>query len=54
MKDRFLAAGALSEGKLGDAQVYVLDAQKAGDTVYALLKEIPLYFTDEYQNARKN
>ena len=40
---------ALREGSFGDAHVYLLDARKAGDIVYALLKEHPLFFTKEYQ-----
>lgn len=49
----FFEAGALSEGKFGDAHVFILDARQAGDIVYELLKKEPLFFTDEYQEAKQ-
>ena len=49
LEETFRAENALSDGKFGDAHVYVLDARKAGDIVYALLKKTPLFFTQEYQ-----
>ena len=49
MEQPFRENNALSEGTFGDAHVYLLDARKAGDVVYALLKEHPLFFTKEYQ-----
>jgi aminoglycoside 3-N-acetyltransferase len=48
----FCEAGALTEGKFGDAQVFVVDARMAGDIVYDLLKKEPLFFTDEYQASK--
>lgn len=49
MEQPFRENNALKEGTFGDAHVYLLDARKAGDIVYALLKEHPLFFTKEYQ-----
>ena len=46
----FREKSCLSEGKFGDAKVYLLDAKKTGDAVYALLQENPLFFTEEYQS----
>lgn len=48
----FYSVGALHTGTFGDAPVHVIDARKAGDAVYALLKNCPLYFTKEHQDAR--
>jgi len=50
MEVLFRENNALSEGKFGDAKVYLLDAKKAGDLVYALLQKTPLFFTEEYQS----
>ena len=52
MYPTFCEAGALTEGKFGDAQVFVVDAHMAGDIVYDLLKKEPLFFTDEYQASK--
>ena len=52
MRPAFLEAGALSEGRFGDAHVFILDAHQAGDIVYELLKKEPLFFTEEYQEAQ--
>jgi aminoglycoside 3-N-acetyltransferase len=49
MEQPFRENDALKEGSFGDAHVYLLDARKAGDTVYSLLKKQPLFFTKEYQ-----
>jgi aminoglycoside 3-N-acetyltransferase len=49
MEERFRECGALSEGRLGDAHVFVLDAQKAGDCTFELLQKNSLFFTDEFQ-----
>ena len=48
MQGPFREAGALKEGKFGDAKVFLLEARKAGDIVYELLKKEPLFFTDEF------
>lgn len=53
MQPAFREAGALTEGRFGDAQVFVVDARMAGDIVYELLKKEPFFFTDDYQNAKK-
>lgn len=53
MQGPFREAGALSEGKFGDAKVFLLEAHKAGDVVYELLKKEPCFFTDEYQEAQQ-
>ena len=53
MEGPFRACGALSEGKLCDARVFVLDARLAGDCVYELLRKEPLFFTQEYQEHLK-
>lgn len=50
----FREAGALKEGSFGDAHVFLVDARMAGDIVYDLLKKEPLFFTDEYQEAKQN
>ena len=50
METPFRENNALSEGTFGDAKVYLLDAGKAGDIVYALLQKTPLFFTKEYQS----
>ena len=52
LQPRFREAGALKEGKFGDAKVFILDAHAAGDIVYDLLKKEPLFFTDEYQASK--
>ena len=54
MQPVFRKAGALREGRFGDAEVFLVDARKAGDAVYQLLQKEPLFFTDDYQNARQN
>ena len=53
VENDFRACGALSEGTLGDAHVFVLDAKAAGDCVYAILQKNPLFFTEEFQFAGK-
>lgn len=50
----FKKAGALREGKFGDAGVFLLEARKAGDMVYELLKKEPLFFTDEYHEGKSD
>ena len=54
MQPAFREAGALREGRFGDAKVFLVDAHKAGDIVYQLLQKEPLFFTDEYQESGKN
>ena len=49
MLEQFRECGALSEGRLGDARVFVLDAKKSGDCTFGLLQKNPLFFTDEFQ-----
>ena len=53
MAPLFRQAGALRDGKFGDAGVFLLEARKAGDLVYELLKKEPLFFTDGYQESKK-
>lgn len=50
MAERFIAAGGMKTGKFGDAAVRIVDARIAGDVTYALLKDNPLFFTEEFQN----
>ena len=54
MEEPFRSCGALSEGKLCDAHVIVLDARLAGDCTYSLLQKEPLFFTQEYQTRKSN
>ena len=46
MEEPFRKGGALAEGKFGDARTYVVDAHKAGDITYELLKRQPLLFSE--------
>lgn len=52
LKNEFMECGALSEGTLGDAHVFILQAKAAGEFVYELLKKTPLFFTEEFQKSR--
>ena len=52
LKDEFTECGALSEGTLGDAHVFILQAKAAGELVYEILKKTPLFFTEEFQKSR--
>lgn len=49
VENLFRENGALSEGTLGDAHVFILQAKAAGDLVYSLLKKEPLFFTAGFQ-----
>ncbi|MBQ9775531.1 MAG: AAC(3) family N-acetyltransferase [Lentisphaeria bacterium] len=49
MEQPFRDQGALRDGTLGDAHVHLVDARKAGDIVFELLKKHPLFFTEEFQ-----
>jgi aminoglycoside 3-N-acetyltransferase len=49
MEEPFRQGGALAEGRFGDARTYILDARRAGDITYALLKREPLFFSKSFQ-----
>ena len=52
MEEPFRQGGALAEGRFGDARTYILDARKAGDITYALLKREPLFFSKSFQETK--
>lgn len=52
LEKEFRECGALSEGTLGDAHVFILQAKAVGDFVFELLKKTPLFFTEEFQKNR--
>lgn len=54
LEKEFIEAGALTEGKLGDAHVWILQAKAVGDYVYDLLKREPLFFTEEVQKSLRS
>ena len=54
LEKEFIECGALTEGKLGDAHVWILQAKAAGDYTFEVLKKEPLFFTEEIQNARRS
>ncbi len=43
------ADNAMHMTKIGDAETYVVDAKKCGDSILRLLKHNPQFFTDSYQ-----
>lgn len=53
MENDFRKIGALKDARIGDAKVLILDARKAGDLVYGLLKQNPLFFTEEFQKGQQ-
>jgi aminoglycoside 3-N-acetyltransferase len=53
MEEPFRKGGALTEGQFGDAHTYIVDAHKAGDITYAVLKENPLFFSELFREPQQ-